>query len=53
MTDTERKFAVGDPTHDMYLAYKSGPRSIDPKNLTPERNKLIKQGNTSILQVST
>ena len=53
VTDTERKFAVGDPTHDMYLAYKSGPRSIDPKNLTPERNKLIKKGNTSILQVST
>ena len=52
-TDFDRKFAIGDPTHEMYKAYKDGPRSIDPKNLTPEKNKLIKSGNTSILQMST
>lgn len=52
-TDVERKFAIGDPTHDMYQAYKSGPRSIDPKNLTPEKNRLIKNGNSSILKMSS
>jgi len=52
-TDLERKFAIGDPTHEMYQAYKAGPRSIDPKNLTPEKDRLIKNGNKSILQVST
>ena len=48
-TDLERKFAIGDPTHDMYQVYKAGPRSIDPKNLTPEKDRLIKNGNSSIL----
>ena len=52
-TDFDRKFAIGDPTHEMYKAYKDGPRSIDPKNLTPEKDRLIKNGNKSVLQVST
>ena len=52
-TDFDRKFAIGDPTHEMYKAYKDGPRSIDPKNLTPEKNRLIKIGNKSILEIST
>ena len=52
-TDTERKFANGDPTREMYEAYKLGPRSVDPKNLTPEKDRLIKNKNKSVLQVST
>tara|TARA_B100000700_G_C14356284_1_gene539435 strand:+ start:15 stop:407 length:393 start_codon:yes stop_codon:yes gene_type:complete len=52
-TDLERKFAIGDPTKEMYEAYKLGPRSIDPKNLTPEKDRLIKNRNKSVLQVST
>ena len=51
-TDPERKYAIGDPIYEMYNVYKQGPRSINPKNLTPEKDKMIKSGNKGILQVS-
>ena len=35
----------------MYTAYKQGPKSIDPKSLTPERDKMIENGNLDILKV--
>jgi len=52
INDPERKYAKGDPIYEMYAAYKQGPRSIDPKNLTPEKDRMIRSGNTAILRVS-
>ena len=50
-SDPDRKYAIGDPIYEMYTAYKQGPKSIDPKSLTPERDKMIKNGNLDILKV--
>jgi hypothetical protein len=50
-TDPDRKYAIGDPIYEMYNAYKLGPKSIDPKILTPEKNKMIENGKLEILKV--
>jgi len=51
-TDPDRNYAKGDPIYEMYNVYKQGPRSINPKNLTPEKDRMVKNGNKAILQVS-
>ena len=52
-SDPDRKYAIGDPIYEMYSAYKKGPKSIDPINLTPERDNMIKNGKLEILKVSS
>ena len=40
-TDPDRNYAKGDPIYEMYNVYKQGPRSINPKNLTPEKDRMV------------
>jgi radical SAM superfamily enzyme YgiQ (UPF0313 family) len=53
ISDPDRKYAIGDPIYEMYSAYKQGPRSINPNDLTPEKNRMLSGGRKGILQVST